>query len=228
MPRCTHCHTQAPDTQRFCGSCGQALIPPAATSSPSSSSSSGASLGMHWLSGGPPAPLLAVKPQYHLHLQLVPGLLMGLFMGLWGAGFMGGISMALLEFLDKTQLIHPWLLFAGCGAAFLVLTPMVMTVACWLVYRRTEYRFYAEHLVYVDGFLTRQEKQVDYRQIRETAFTQGILQQGAGVGNIKLLTSATSANAGITLRDIPDAQRVYRQLQQLMQTQQQHHEPSRV
>ena len=75
-------------------------------------------------------------------------------------------------------------------------------------YDDLEYNFYATKIQYKDGFLDKEEKELEYQYIREVYLNQNILEKLCNIGTIRLHTTAANAmytgnshNASMSLRN---------------------------
>ena len=89
----------------------------------------------------------------------------------------------------RTQL--PFIFFGGL-AFFGV--PAVAYIGKKLNYSRTEYRFFADHLEFEEGFFSINKKVINFRDVKEVTLRKGILQRIYGLGTIYLATLATGSS----------------------------------
>ncbi len=75
-------------------------------------------------------------------------------------------------------------------------------------YDDLEYNFYSKKIIYRDGFLNKEEKELEYKNIRSVILSQNVLQRICNIGTIRLYTTASNAiytegsrNVGIGLRN---------------------------
>ena len=142
-----------------------------------------------------------------------------IFMTLWGALFFGGFATFGLQMFDmQVPKAAPFLI---AGAVFFFGIPLLVYFTKQKTYARTEYRFYPNKLDYFEGFFTTEEKSIEYDNITEVNLRRGVLQKMYGLGTIVLSTPATGMvsgrmRSGIMIADIPNADRVYNQVKDLL------------
>jgi membrane protein YdbS with pleckstrin-like domain len=140
-------------------------------------------------------------------------------MTLWGALFFGGFAMLAIQTLALD--VPKGAPFAVAGAAFFVGIPLLVYFTRQKTYAQTEYRFYPDKLDYFEGFFTTEEKSIQYDYITEVNLRRGVFQKMYGLGTIVLSTPATGMvsgrmRSGILIADIPNADRVYSQIKDLL------------
>jgi len=208
---CTTCGHKLQDAVNFCPSCGASqessgvatMTEPQDTDRFSASSS---------------APVLKLQPTFVPALTILSIMPFHLFMTLWGAMFFGGFATAGLgSFMDFPK----WLPFVVAGSIFFFGIPLVAYLTKLKTYAKTKYTFYASKLEYYEGFFTVEEKTIDYANVTEVNLRKGIFQKMYGLGTIVLSTPATThaggrVRSGIHLADIPNPDRVYRQVKDLL------------
>ena len=197
------------DDAKFCPGCGTGVTgaSPAQASRPAGVAKTG-------------QPLLVVKPVLVPRLAVLESGCAGLFMAVWGGGFLGVFSYLLLvKFLELG--IPAWLPPTFFGALFLFGIPFLSYSLQRKAYAKTEYRFYPDHLDYYEGFWTVEEKTMGYRNITEVNLRKGILQKKYGLGTLILSTPATggtgAARSGIRMKNIPHVDEVYQKIKGLVQ-----------
>lgn len=188
----------------FCPECGAAAPPP---------STGHAQI----LESG--APVLTLRPVFVPWAAILSVLPVHIFLTIWGGGFFGGFSMFAVSALGLD--LPGWSTFVFFGALFFCTVPLIVYTARKKTYAKTEYTFYRTKLDYYEGFFTTEEKSIDYKHITEVNLVRGIVQKKHGLGTIVLSTPATgavqgTARSGIRIQDIPDAERVYRRVKELI------------
>jgi len=165
------------------------------------------------------SPVLTLRPTFVPWLSVLSALPVQLLMTLWGALFFGGFA----TFIIQAAHIHvpKFVPFLITGIALFFAIPIFVYFAKQRTYAQMEYRFFAHKLDYFDGFLTTEEKSIDYRNITGVNLRRGLLQKIYGLGTIVLSTPATGIMAGhgrrgIRIVDIPNAESVYAQIEDLL------------
>jgi uncharacterized membrane protein YdbT with pleckstrin-like domain len=146
---------------------------------------------------------------------------------LWSAIFFGGMMQVTGLFASGSPM--PFIIF---GAIAFFGTPAVAYFGKKLNYGRTEYRFFADHLEFEEGFFSTNEKVISFGDVKEITLRKGIFQQPYGLGTIYLATLATGSNpsfsafvvlgfgnvtgSGISVRDIGDPNRTFERIRQLV------------
>ncbi len=198
---CTRCGTRIGADAVFCPSCGAPL-----QSEPGPRDAD--------------APVLTARPVFvplKVCLQLLP---LQLFFTVWGGGFFGGFSMVGLRALGidvptpTTFVAFALLFFAGI--------PLVGLTLIRRTYARTVYTFYGTRLEYHEGFFAVEKKTIDYRNVTEVSYRQGVLQKRHGLATIVLSTAGLTivsgrARSGIRIVDVPDGERIYAQVRALVE-----------
>ena len=77
-------------------------------------------------------------------------------------------------------------------AAVVVIYMVIKLIFEKIQYNHYEYNFYNTKVEYVDGFLNREEKELKYKNIREVALKQNIVQRLFNIGTIRIFTNASS------------------------------------
>ena len=162
----------------------------------------------------------SLKPVFVGWVVLLAQLPIQLFVSVWCGGFLGGLLTVAGLFPKESSL--PFLV---CGGLAFVLVPSAFYVARKYNYRRTEYRFYDDHLEFEEGFLTINKKTLKFKDVREVTLRRGILQRLCGLGTVYLATLATGTTnysnpfallgfgnvsaSGIRVRDIGNPEEQY-------------------
>lgn len=132
----------------------------------------------------------------------------------------------------------PFIIFGAIGFFGV---PAVAYLGKKLNYSRTEYRFFADHLEFEEGFFSINEKVIRYRDVREVTLHKGMFQRLYGLGTIYLATLATGTSSwgnnsgsfnpfnalgfgnvsasGVSVRDIPDPDQMFEKIRQLVDAQ---------
>ena len=197
---CPDCGAQVGRTMKFCPSCGNRI----------KKVTKFEIVDTHKIN----EPILIIRPRFIGILTFLTALPLGLFFGIWGAGFFGGFSLAIL---DAAGMDVPCLfVFVFFGLFFFFIVPFIYFIIKKKTYNKTEYRFYPDKLEYYEGFFTVQQKSIKYRAITEVFLRKGVLQNIYGLGTIVLSTPATSRSSGIRLYDIPDPDNAYKEVKDLI------------
>ena len=169
--------------------------------------------------------IFSLRPVFVGWIALLVQLPIQLFFTVWAGGFFGGFSSSLFSKGDWT----PFAFFGG--AAFLGI-PLVTYFGKKLNYGRTEYRFFNDRLEFEEGFFSRNQKVVKFRDVKEVTLREGILQRSVGLGTIYLATLATGSGprnnpffslgfgnvsaSGIAVRDVQGPGEVYDKIRKLV------------
>ena len=164
-------------------------------------------------------PVLVLRPRFIGWVTVLNVLPIQLFITAWGGGFFGTLSMAAVKGLDLP--LPPWFTFVFFGCLFFFGIPFLVYTAKKRTYAKTEYRFFRNHLEYVEGFWTAENKTIKYDKITETAMRRGIIQRKYGVGTLFLATPATGfqqgkAASGIRIRDVEEPEKIYEAVENLI------------
>jgi uncharacterized membrane protein YdbT with pleckstrin-like domain len=169
----------------------------------------------------------SVRPVFIGWIALLIQLPLQLFFTLWAGGFFGGLLSSLDLFPRGSR--APFIFF-GVIAFFGI--PAVAYFGKKLNYSRTEYRFFADHLEFEEGFFSINKKAIRFRDVREVTLHKGIFQRIYGLGTIYLATLATGSSqnfnpfvalgfgnvsaSGVSVRDVRDPDQVFEQIRQLV------------
>ena len=206
---CTTCGHKLQNTVNFCPSCGAGQ---------DSSNVATMTEERNRFSTSSSAPVLTLKPAFVPALTVLSILPFHLFMTLWGAMFFGGFAtVGLGAFMDFPK----WAPFVIAGSVFFFGIPLGAYFTKLKTYARTSYTFYPNKLEYYEGFFTVEEKTIDYANVTEVNLRKSIFQKMYGLGTIVLSTPATThaggrVRSGIHLCDIPNPDRVYQQIKDLL------------
>jgi uncharacterized membrane protein YdbT with pleckstrin-like domain len=135
--------------------------------------------------------LFSVRPVFIGWITLLVQLPLQLFFAFWAGGFFGAMTSSLQIFPKDS---HAPFIFFGMLAFFGV--PAIAYIGKKLNYARTEYRFFADHLEFEEGFFSINKKVIKFRDVKEVTLRKGILQRIYGLGTIYLATLATGSTRG--------------------------------
>lgn len=110
------------------------------------------------------------------------------------------------------KLIEVFYLVLGIA---LILSYIMKLVLNYIDYKNTEYNFYDTKVVFKNGFLEKQEKEVKYDDIREVTMSQRVSERIFKIGTIRLYTNASSYNNGIFIHCIENVEENYRIVKKL-------------
>jgi uncharacterized membrane protein YdbT with pleckstrin-like domain len=177
----------------------------------------------------PGATIFSARPVFIGWITLLIQLPFQLFFTLWAGGFLGGMALSFGLFPRGSR--APFIFF---GALAFIAIPVIAYVGKKLNYSRTEYRFFADHLEFEEGFFSLNKKAIRFRDVREVTLHKGFFQRIYGLGTIYLATLATGSyrgfNAfaalgfgnvsasGINVRDIRDPDEAYEKIRQMVDT----------
>jgi hypothetical protein len=186
-------------------------------------------------------PEFSVRPVFIGWITFLIQLPLQLFFTIWCAGFFGGMLQASGFLFGAPRLAGIQLPFIVFGAIGFFGVPAVAYLGKKLNYSRTEYRFFADHLEFEEGFFSINEKVVRYRDVKEVTLHKGIFQRMYGLGTIYLATLATGTSpwgynsggfspfgalgfgnvsaSGIVVRDISDPDRTFEKIRQIVDAQ---------
>jgi membrane protein YdbS with pleckstrin-like domain len=173
---------------------------------------------------------LSIRPVFIGWITLLTQLPLQLFLTLWAALFFGGLASSAGLFSANSRFgfyVIATIAFVGI--------PIVVYVGKRLSYSRTEYRFYADRLEFDEGFFSINRKVIKFRDVKETTLRKGFLQRTYDLGSIYLATLATGSTrntnpfvalgfgnvsaSGVLVRDIPDPDRTFEKVRQLVDAQ---------
>jgi uncharacterized membrane protein YdbT with pleckstrin-like domain len=170
--------------------------------------------------------LFSVRPVFIGWIALLVQLPLQLFFTFWAGGFFGAMT-STLHIFPKDSAV-PFIFF-GMLAFFGI--PAVAYIGKKLNYTRTEYRFFADHLEFEEGFFSINKKVINFRDVKEVTLRKGILQRIYGLGTIYLATLATGSSrgsnpfvalgfgnvsaSGISVRDIANPDQAFDKIRQL-------------
>jgi len=187
-------------------------------------------------------PAFSVRPVFIGWIALLIQLPLQLFLTVWSGLFFGGMFQASGFFGGGPR--HggveqlPFIVFGAIGFFGV---PLVAYLGKKLNYGRTEYRFFADHLEFEEGFFSINEKVIRYRDVREVTLHKGFFQRFYGLGTIYLATLATGTGpwgansggfspfsalgfgnvsaSGVSVRDVPDPDQMFDKIRQLVDAQ---------
>jgi len=206
---CAECGNKIEENANFCPRCGTPVKidarPPAAPTRDNNE------------------PVLTIRPVFIPWVTVASILPLQLFMTLWGGGFFGGFSMFGAKALNLP--LPGWSTFVFFGLLFFLGIPVLAYTSKKRTYCKTEYKFYPDRLEYAEGFWTAENKTINYRSITEANLRRGVIQRKYGLGTIYLATPATGisqgrAVSGIKIEDIPDCEKIYNTIRELINTKQ--------
>ena len=177
----------------------------------------------------------SVKPVFVGWTVLLTQAPLQLFLTVWCALFFGGIASIVISLIADGMEDGPsfqFSTFAIAGIMAFIAVPVLFYFGRKLNYAKTEYRFFADHIEFDEGFLTVNRKVVRYTDIKEVSLRMGVLQRVCGLGSVYLATIATGGPAtsnplsslslsntsasGIVLRDIANPEREYERIRTLI------------
>ena len=173
------------------------------------------------------AAVFTVRPIFIGWITLLTQLPMQLFFTIWAGLFFGGMSQFTGLFAPGTPMP-----FIVCGAIAFFGVPAVAYFGKMLNYSRTEYRFFADHLEFEEGFFSINKKVIRFRDVKEVTLQKGFFQRIYGLGTIYLATLATGSapsfrpafalgfgnvsGSGISVRDIADPDQTFDRIRKLV------------
>jgi uncharacterized membrane protein YdbT with pleckstrin-like domain len=168
-------------------------------------------------------PSFSVQPVFIGWITLLVQLPIQLFLTFWAGGFLGGVSTSFGLFERGSQV--PFIFF---GALAFFGVPMVAYWGKKLNYSRTEYRFFADHLEFEEGFFSISKKVIRFRDVKEVTLHKGLFQRIYSLGTIYLATLATGSTpgfrpfmglgfgnvsaSGVSVRDVRDPDQVFERI----------------
>ena len=93
--------------------------------------------------------------------------------------------------------------------SFLSIGIMIFLSIKFLIYETTVFSITDSTVQYKRDFFTLLQKNLRYRDIKEITLHRNILQRMFGLGTVKVISHATTENAGIILYDIEEYQEIY-------------------
>ena len=183
----------------------------------------------------PAAIIFSIRPVFIGWITLLVQLPFQLFFTVWAGLFFGGMASGIFGRIASAIGLFPRgssapFIFFGALAFFGI--PLVAYVGKKLNYSRTEYRFFADHLEFEEGFFSINRKTIRFGDVREVTLHKGFLQRIYGLGTIYLATLATGSyrnfNAfaalgfgnvsasGISVRDIRNPDEAYEKIRQMV------------
>lgn len=164
---CKYCGTQINDTAKFCPKCGKETSIKEEVEQKEDNEIK-----------------LKIKPVFIVPYKLLNNVMIIVFMILVAV-------IGLKDVLFETQIIEPLYIVI----VILLIVIIYVTIKMLLEkrqYKDLEYTFYKTKVEYKDGFLTKEEKELKYKYVREVLLTQGILERLFGIGTIRIFTNASS------------------------------------
>lgn len=245
---CIHCNGQIPDDSVFCTVCGKSQNAQAGASAsrPAAPSPPPPPPAQRPGVEASARPLFVLRPQLITWVVVLPkiyhalgALFMLIIVSIVKAIFLGVVH-------NDPAAVH-WLatfftLFQTALVIAMVAGPIWTYVVTKRTYEETQYRFYADRVEYEEGYYNRQRKSIFYRDIVDLNMYQGVVQRRYGLGSLHLSTRGGSALGtriqtvfgssdnmsnqpvnGAILVNIPNPQRAFQQVQQLLRQAQQRH-----
>ena len=179
---------------------------------------------------GSEQPQFSVRPVFIGWITFLVQLPLQLFFTVWCGGFFGGLIQATGLFARGSPM--PYVVFGAIGFFGI---PLFAYVGKKLNYSRTEYRFFADHLEFEEGFFSINKKVIMFRDIKEVTLRKGVFQRIYGLGTIYLATLATGSTgnfnpflalgfgnvsaSGINVRDIADPDQAFDKIRSLVDAQ---------
>jgi uncharacterized membrane protein YdbT with pleckstrin-like domain len=144
-------------------------------------------------------------------------------LGVYGLVLLIFLFPHLMVFLDDTvppsEVNHSLDMMKMTAAMFIAFIVFLIS-AKFFSYRRTSYHFLDDMVIYKEGFLTLERKEVHYDKILEVIFRQNILQKLNGLGTIVLSTAASQgqsvsmfstagSRSGVVIADVEQPEEQY-------------------
>jgi uncharacterized membrane protein YdbT with pleckstrin-like domain len=105
---------------------------------------------------------------------------------------------------------------AGWFAACILVLPIPVALWKWLETRNTLYTLTDERLKFTRGVFTRTTEDLELYRVRDTKFSQGVLERMVGLGHIDLFTT-DETSPEVRLPFIPDAESVREKIRALVE-----------
>lgn len=190
---CVNCGNKLPDDAGFCSNCGAKLTEVKGKSEYT----------MEELVEDNKVKL-SINPTFKFGYEILPLMLFTLMFALF---------MSALMFIISTKCgIYTLLVALALGLIFLI----IETVYTKKLYEKREYCFYNTKVVFKDTFISRTEKEIKYKHIREVSLHQTYFQRMFGLGTIFLYTNAESGMSnGLIIRSIANAREIYAKVKEI-------------
>jgi len=156
--------------------------------------------------------LLTLKPRFITLTAILKSLPTSLFIVIMGASLFSGVAGAYFKDYSAIPVIIVAVIALFC----------VIFLSCFFAFetnKKTIYHFYKTKVEYHEGFLGKDTKTLKYNRVLETELKKGIIQQIYGVGSIYLTTGGVSASGssnGVFIIDIPNPDKNYRVIKELI------------
>jgi uncharacterized membrane protein YdbT with pleckstrin-like domain len=171
--------------------------------------------------------IFSVRPVFVGWITLLIQLPFQLFFTFWAGLFFGGMVSAAGLIARGSR--APFIFF---GTLAFIGIPLIAYIGKKLNYSRTEYRFFADHLEFEEGFFSLNKKAIRFGDVREVTLHKGFFQRMYGLGTIYLATLATGSYrnfsafaalgfgnvsaSGISVRDIRDPDQAYEKIRRMV------------
>ena len=105
-----------------------------------------------------------------------------------------------------------FLIMLGIGrliVKYIIIPFLLINIPRCLLYKKTIFEFKDKAMLYQRDFISLSQKTVKYPDIKEVTLHRTPLQKMFGLGTVKIVTHATTADAGVELFNIKEYQEVY-------------------
>ena len=86
---------------------------------------------------------------------------------------------------------------------------LLINIPRYMLYKRTVFEFADSSMLYRRDFISLSQKTVKYSDIKEVTLHRTPLQRMFGLGTVKIITHATTQDAGIELFNVKEFQEIY-------------------
>jgi|GEM_PF-6038187 len=177
--------------------------------------------------GGAPRPAgvednsfkFSLRPVFILKLHVIRSLPVLIFFLFWAGGFFGGIGAGIVQAINSSSglKIPMWTVFVLVEIGVLILAIFVLPHFTRKNVENTVYNIYGDRIEYSESFFNKAFKTVKLSRVLCVNMTRGVLQQKYGLGSLCLDTAGTGHHAGIVFQDIPNPEKAYREIQELIE-----------
>jgi len=168
---CKYCGAEISDTAKFCPKCGKKIkvekkreeIKPEEDTKV----------------------IFSVKPVFIVPYKLIVNVIQSLPIFLFFAIIFHELD---IEALKNMNFLYLFIIVIIIMAIYLIVKMILESKQ----YKELEYNFYKTKVEYKDSFLTKEEKEVQYKFVREVELTQNVLERLFGIGTIRIYTNAST------------------------------------
>ena len=197
---CTSCGIKNQDESNFCSSCGASLKNITITSAITEKAKSSEPIQEDLI--------FTVNPELNYLVESFTRIFLSLILFICAIGIY-------IAIISPTSKPSGWGIFCCFYLSFGI--PFLHMYLKYVTYKNKTYSVFNTHIEYYDGFLVRQKRMINYINIIEIEYVQGLLQRINNSGHMQIRMDTRSMQPEtITLYDIVNVADVHKQMQDVL------------